>query len=371
MNDFPGSEDEQMRRLLNDALSDVEPTDTLDSIHARTGITRLRSRRRWLLGAGAAVVATAATVAVVSALGSGPGTTSSDPGFAGSPSASNDTSASASTDASASASASGAASSAAAKPGAPDATGGSPGAIPVYYVGSTNYGPRLFREFHQSDGSRTAERAAVDQAVTQQPDDPDYRVPWPEGTTVDEVTFDEDGGLITVNLVGPGGSSLRDRPAGMSADEAKTAIQQIVYTAQAATQSASTPVQIETNGNKADSVLGVPASEPFTRGSAMDVEALVWITDPAEGSQVPSTFTVDGLANAFEATVQWELMKGNHVVKKSFATAKEAMTMSPYSFTVKNVPPGHYTLVVHDEDASGGAEGHGPWQDTKNIKVVG
>jgi hypothetical protein len=42
--------------------------------------------------------------------------------------------------------------------------------------------------------------------------------------------------------------------------------------------------------------------------------------------------------------------------------------MSPYSFTVE-APPGDYTLVVHDEDASGG-EGPGPWQDTKDLSIV-
>jgi hypothetical protein len=43
--------------------------------------------------------------------------------------------------------------------------------------------------------------------------------------------------------------------------------------------------------------------------------------------------------------------------------------MAPYSFRVKNVPPGDYTLVVHDSDPSGG-EGPAPWTDTKAVTVT-
>ena len=57
-------------------------------------------------------------------------------------------------------------------------------------------------------------------------------------------------------------------------------------------------------------------------------------------------FEVSGLANAFEANVQWELMQGDTVVKEGFTMAEEAFTMAPYSFRVKDVPPGDYTLVV-------------------------
>jgi hypothetical protein len=56
------------------------------------------------------------------------------------------------------------------------------------------------------------------------------------------------------------------------------------------------------------------------------------------------------------------------VVKQGFTTAEECCTLSPYSFEV-TAPPGSYTLVVHDEDASGGAEGAGQVEDTKRIVV--
>ncbi len=72
MNDF--RDDERIRALIEEAVSDVEPREALGSIHARTKVSSMNRRRSWFLGAGAAVVATAATVAAVTVL-SGDGTT--------------------------------------------------------------------------------------------------------------------------------------------------------------------------------------------------------------------------------------------------------------------------------------------------------
>ena len=94
---------------------------------------------------------------------------------------------------------------------------------------------------------------------------------------------------------------------------------------------------------------------PVVRGAADDVLAQVQVTTPADGATVaPDPFTVEGRAAAFEANVQWELMQGDTVVKQGFTTAEECCTLSPYSFPIHRPPPGTYTLVVHDEDASGG-----------------
>ena len=363
MNDYPGSEDERMRRLLNDAVSDVEPRESLDSIRARTVVTPFRSRRPWILGAGAAVVATAATVAAVAVMGGDPGTTDArDPGFAGPSTASASAGETTAPDPSPSPS-----------PTPTDDTSEAPSAaitVPVYYVGDTSRGPRLFREFH-SVVTADPVLAAVEEAVSGDPADVDYRSPWPDGAGTGSVSFD--GEIITIDLApaDAGGPELglHDRPSGMSEEEAAMAVEQVIYSAQAALQQGRPAVQFLIDGQRTDMVLGVPASEPLAEGDSLDVLAQVWIIDPAEGAELTVPFEVTGLANAFEANVQWELMQGDTVVAEGFTTAEEAFRMAPYSFTVKNVPPGDYTLVVHDSDPSGG-EGFAPWQDTKNITVV-
>ena len=362
MNQLPDSEDTQLRRLLEDAVSPVEPRETLDSIRARTAVTPLHSRRPWLLGAGAAVVATAATVAAVAVMGGGPGTTgTAEPGFATGPSAAASSAPTAAGDPTPSSGPSA---------GASNGAAAKPATVPVYYVGDTTRGPRLFREFHSVETGNPAQ-AAVAEAVAARPDDPDYRTAWPAGTAVRAVSFDGAGndGLIEIDLA-TGSTPLRDRPAQMPAQEAAMAVEQLVYSAQGALQNTA-PVQFYVDGKRSDTVLGVPTSEPLARGEKADVLAQVWITGPTQGARVSVPFEVTGLANAFEANVQWELMDGNTVVTEGFAMADEAFTMAPYKFRVEDaVPPGEYTLVVHDEDASGGAEGAGPWTDTKTITVV-
>jgi hypothetical protein len=374
------TDDDQIRALLDDAVSDVEPRHGLDTIRARTAAAPAPSHKRWLWGAGGAVVATAATVAAVAALGNGPSAPNADPGFAGTsthasqrpsaqpsigepsdaPSAQADEQPSANdrptdqptdqvTD------------QPAPTPSSGDTTGPRTGpvSVPVYYVADTNRGPRLFREFHSAAGEHALDQA-VEDAVTGHAGDPDYRTAWPSGTTMQRAQLS--GGVLSVDLSGP----VRDRPAGMSDATARLALQQVVYTAQGVVQNR-IPVTFLVDGAPASTVLGVSTASPVSNAASDEVLAQVWVTSPAEGSTVHSPFPVEGVAASFEANVQWELRSGDTVVKRGFTTAQQCCTMAPYRFQV-TAPPGEYTLVVHDEDASG-EHPQGLWQDTKRITV--
>ncbi len=79
MNDIHDERDPRLSHLLSDAVSDVEPQDALAEIRNRTKVTPMAARRPWLFAVGGAVVATAATVAVVAALGGSPQNTAQDP----------------------------------------------------------------------------------------------------------------------------------------------------------------------------------------------------------------------------------------------------------------------------------------------------
>jgi hypothetical protein len=349
MNDFPtspghGRDDERIRRLLDEAVSDVEPRHALDSIHARTKVSPMRSKRSWILGG--AVVATAATVAAVAVLSNGTPEQRSDvgPAATASPSPTEDATPTE-------------------EPTETETPEPTMETVPVYYVGDTSRGVRLYREFHRVDTGGDKVSAAVNEAVSTAPTDPDYRTDWPQGTAaaqVDEPPSD----VITIDVRGEG--TLRGR-SGLNEERAQMAIEQLVYTAQAANQSRS-PVQLLLNGGRTDTLLGVPVSEPLAQGDAMDVLAQVWIIEPGEGAEVSAPFEVSGLAAAFEATVLWELRQDGTKVEEGFTTAEECCTMAPYSFMV-DVPPGEYTLVVTDNDPSGG-EGFGVWEDTKQITVL-
>jgi len=367
-------EDDALRELLDNAVSDVEPRPGLDAIQSRTKVSQM-SRRPWYLGAAAAVVATAATITAFAVVGDGPGTTTADPDFAdGSPSTAGNPSAPASepttepTSPDPTTSASFGVSQAPNDPADPSV--GQP-AIPVYYVGDTGQGPRLYREFH-SPRDTVPDRltVAVDQAVGLAPDDPDYFTPWPDGARVGQADYD--GEIITISLepadLGSPEVGLRERPPGMSQEEAAMAVEQVIYTAQAALQEGRPPVQFLINGERTDQVLGVPASEPLAESDEISTLALVWIISPAEGAVLQSGFTVEGIGAFFEANATWELRQGDRVVKSGFTMAEECCRMAPYSFTVK-APPGEYTLVVKDQDMSGG-EGPTPFEDTKHIAIT-
>ncbi len=236
-------------------------------------------------------------------------------------------------------------------------------------MGDTPRGPRLYREFHKSTGTTPLDAALAD-ATSVQPLDPDYRTDWPAGI-VASTAFDGVGsdGLIQITLAD---ESVHDRPAGMSQAEAQIAVEQLIYTAQAAVQ-ARAPVQFLLGENPIDQVLGVPTSEPLAEGKWSDVLSLVSVTSPEEGATVSGSFTADGVANSFEATVPWQIKQGDEVVATGFSTAEGSMGNKLYPWTtevdVSDLAPGTYTFVAMTDDPSGGAEGSGPFTDTRTIVI--
>ncbi len=336
--------DDRLRHLVDDAVSDVDPAPALSEIRNRTKVIPMNRHRSWLVAAAAAVAVGAATVTTV-ALTRDDGAL---PDRAG-PAATSDGDPDGDT---------------ATTSPEPTPTATVPTqeqAVPVYYVGDTPAGPRLFREFHgmtlPDDRAATAQAALVE-AVDDTALDPDYRSPWAElDVTVGEVTMS--GGTVDVDLEG----SLHDRPEGMSEAEAGMAVQQLVHTVQAAFQEP-VPVQLLLDGARTDALLGVPVAEPLAAADPMEVQASVWIIEPQDGSD-GTGFVVTGRGAFFEANVSWQLLDGERVVKEGFTTAEECCTLSPYSFEL-DAPAGDYVLRVYDADMSGG-EGIGEAEDTKRL----
>jgi hypothetical protein len=305
------ADDDRMHALLDRAVAGVEPRHGLDAIRRRT---RRRARTGWAWGAGGAVLATAATIAAV-AVGGGVG---------GRPA------------------------------GGPAAA---PAPATVFFVGSTGLGDRLFSEVHPAVDRAAALQTAIDGRA----DDPDYRSAWPAGTDVRSVTTE--GGRVVVDLAGPLPA------AGPAPATAALAVQQLVWTAGGPGR---TPVVVQVDGTRVGRLLGVPVADPVPAQGADDVLAPVSVaslTDSrgATSGALVSPVTVRGRVSAFEGNVQWELVQGDRVVRRGYATARECCTLSPYTFRLE-APAGDYTLVVHDEDVSDG-EGGGVSQDTKAVSL--
>jgi hypothetical protein len=344
--------DARLADLLSDAVSDVEPGERLDQIRTRTKASPMSSRRPWLLAVGGAVVATAAVITAIALATGGSTPPSTEPGPATTPpSVAVDT------------------------PSPSDASPSPAGetfAAGIYYVGDTPVGPRLYREFARvpADGGRLM--AALEQA-TRTPRDPDYRTLWPEGSFA-SASFDGIGadGQYSVTIADP---ALRDHPEAMTEDEARMAVEAVIYTLQAAGQ-ARAPVQFYLAGNPVDQVYGVPTSEALSNGPVLDTLSHVSLTTPEEGAVVRGdTLEVTGVASSFEANVVARLQRyeGTEVMAQVPFTAEGWMGEKLFPFSgeidISGVPAGRYILMVMTDDPSGGAEGNGAFTDTRIIEV--
>ena len=239
-------------------------------------------------------------------------------------------------------------------------------AVPIYFVGDTPQGPRLFREFRQVEADNPmAEAVAL--MTAGDADDPDYRTLYPEGSFA-SVSYSEGAGAIVVQVEDDSWSTPAD---GMSKQQAKLAVQQLVYTVQGV-QGDRLPVLVQKESDPVP-LFGVSTDGGLKEAPQNDVLALVNVTEPHQGSEPGATFFASGVANSFEATVPWHVLDadGNKVLE-GFATADGwGDHLYPWESEVdaSALPAGTYTFVAMTDDPSGG-EGGGPTEDTKSFTLL-
>ncbi|MGZ5403153.1 MAG: Gmad2 immunoglobulin-like domain-containing protein [Nocardioides sp.] len=302
--------DDQLAFLLRDSVVDVEPSERLGELRARTATT---SSRRWWTVAGGAALAAAAAVTVIAVLGSEPAPTV-DPG-----------------------------------PADPPPRAAPPRAVPAYFVGDTPRGPRLYREFQPV--SSPAPGLAGLGLLESGPLDPDYTSLWPSGSF--GAVSDPQSGIVEVRLTDAA-----------PADPSDLALQQVVYTVSAGFQEPLTVALLR----------GDTVGEEVSASPQLEVLSLVSLSDPGEGQVVGDTLRVRGVANSNEANILWgiESASGSAGMGSSF-TAEGWMGARLFAFSgridVSSLDPGTYTLTVETDDPSGGAEGLGPFSDTRTFVI--
>ncbi|MBJ7358296.1 Gmad2 immunoglobulin-like domain-containing protein [Nocardioides sp.] len=315
---------DDLTRLIQDAVADVEPTDRLAEI--RGAAERTPHRFGWYAGGGA-LLAVAATVTAFSLLTDPADERREDVG-----------------------------------PGATSPTGAvaseTPGPPPqaVYFVGDTSVGPRLFREFRPVADGPSLEAAV--EALNRGPWDPDYRSYFPAEAFIGA---DVREGIINVTVE----PWVHDRPANMTTVQAELALQQLVYSVQAGAGEP-LPVQLRIGRNPTDTVFDVPTSEPITNVPQLDVLSLVSISDPVESLQVRDSFIARGAASSFEGNVPWELRDADGtVVESGAATAAMETRLVEWEtepIDVSDLEPGPYTFVATTDDAR--------FTDTRTVIVL-
>lgn len=218
--------------------------------------------------------------------------------------------------------------------------------VPAYFIGDTPRGERLYREFDEAEGHDALD-AALDR-IQQAPADPDYSTPWSVGSFGD-VTVDDQGIHV-------------ERTSDEPMDD--LAVQQVVYTLQGAAGE-QLPVWFWLDGQRGNA--------PVSPLPQNDVLALVSISDPAEGASYSGSMIARGRANAFEATVAWEVRRlDGETVRKGVTTALgtgDRLYEWETKVDLEGLAPGDYLFVALEPHVSGGSEQELVFADTRTITV--
>jgi hypothetical protein len=217
-------------------------------------------------------------------------------------------------------------------------------AVPVYALGPTAAGPRLYREFRASAAADPVEGAVAGLAVA--PSDPDYRSPWL-------------GLPARVSRSGTTATVTFDRAPALAGASAQLAAQQVVYTVTAADPRVRAVRVVAP---------GLPAAAATARAAASGVLAPVWLLDPVDGGTAGSRLTVSGTASVVEATVGVEVRRGGEVLARATATASAGAPGRGEWTATLSVPPGSYVVAAFERSAKDGAE---VAVDTKRVTVSG
>ena len=333
----------QLRESLRRDAQRITPrerrTEILAMVHERTEVAE--PRRRWVIP-----VAAAASVALIGAIAWGV----SNPG--GSQQVTPATSPRSSTPATSATSATAAVTPDAPAPNAIGAT--TQVALPAYFVGANSgtadkFG--LYREFVRTAvpvGATTAQKAkaALNVAMNAQPftNFEPYVQPW-SGTKVENVTVTPS--LITITLSGPGAN-------GFTPEQTRLAVQELVWTAQAAIGQGTIPVKFVV-ADGSPKLFGTYATDTTYNRPAKDLQyqdlAPIWILSPVRGQVFPAKAPVvaNGESCAFEATTQWQLKKGPTDVRSGVTTASSGCPIrGTWQVNLGVLAPGDYTFRMFE-----------------------
>lgn len=337
------TDDRDLRRLLDDAVADIEPGDRLAAIRARTRLSAggaapgrgHRGRLTTVIGAAAAVTLVVGLVGFVVRQ-----TDNKQPAATAEPSQAVDGS----------------------------ADEGRRASFPVYFIGDTARGEGLYREI-QTAQTVDPLTYALRQSVQGVADDPDYRSAWPTDFWVAHAT-EVEGEKVQIGLIGP---SVTVRPDGMTRAQARLALQQLVRTAQAAATDDSLPVEFST-GAPTKRVLGIRVGSRVRPASTFTTLSLASLDSPREGQVVDSAvLTVAGAANGYEGTVVIEVVDsgGRAAITEPVIAGSIEDRLFPFEaeLDVSELPPGTYTVTASTEDPTAGAEGTGADTDTRTVVI--
>jgi hypothetical protein len=225
---------------------------------------------------------------------------------------------------------------------APSPAAGITANVPIYYVGDTRNGLRLYREYHRVPAGDGSTAAKVKAALTQMfgrgaPYDVDYTSSWPAGTSVRSVKTS--GGIATVDLHGVSAS--------LPKSSGKAALQQLIWTATA--YSGGTGVILRFDGAPRSTLWGSAVSGTLHRAAASATLAPVWVIDPQAQATTGTAVTVHLAGIVFEGTIQMRIRDthGAVVVQKTVQLSVGAPAQGTATVHV-TLKAGKYTIEAYE-----------------------
>ncbi|MDO4919413.1 GerMN domain-containing protein [Kocuria sp.] len=227
---------------------------------------------------------------------------------------------------------------------------------PVYWVGTGDQSGYLFREFRSPESTDVADpvaRAAT-MLTSATPEDPDYRTLWSPADTVG--TSVSPDGTVTVDL--PAAAFATP----LSEQDARMALQQMVYTVSAAVvtaglldSSTAKEVRILVDGRTGYRAFGaVTLDDPLTRDSAL--AAPVWLIDPQTGSDPASPLALFARVLPTVHDVRWEITADGRRVRGGTVRGASPSTdpsVGTELRTTAELDPGTYVVRVSGTDEHG------------------
>jgi len=227
-------------------------------------------------------------------------------------------------------------------------------ALPAYFVGANSAaGDRfgLYREFVRAAvpvGVTPAQKAkaAVAVAMNAKPftNYEPYLQPW-SATSVTNLT--KTPSVITITLSGPGAN-------GFTPSQTELAVQQLVWTAQAAFGQGTIPVKFVVADGSAKLFGTYPTAQTYNRpepSMQFEVLAPIWITAPLRDQVFPTGASVvaTGQSCAFEGTTAWQLKKSGTAVRSGSTMASSGCpTRGTWQVKLGVLPAGKYSFRMFE-----------------------
>jgi len=214
--------------------------------------------------------------------------------------------------------------------------------VSMYYVGKTNNGLRLYREFRSIMSTDDIGLNSLQTLVKKrhQPLDKDYSNLWGNGSVINYIRYSGSKAIVDIAVV----------PLNVGAEAEMRAIDQLVWTLTANHPSTST-VRFTSGGKAFESFAGhVDARHAFSRELPSEVLAPVWVDQLA--SVLTSPVTMRGAACTFEAGVYWQLFRNGALVQENQVLASGACPVrGGWSVNLGHLRAGNYRFVAQDISA--------------------